>query len=438
MNSQRLLPILLVAFIVLAVGGAMGYFLFVEPISEKNTAAAKLAKEAGDLELKLLTQQKGLIRLAEAKKRSLPADEAIANREYQDVLYAILQQAKAPAGATVKPRALDQKTVPTVTAVPKKPAYIRMGYDISLTKADLRSLVGFLEAFYKLNLLHQITSIELRRAEEVTSGGKFTAPDGSDRKDLNITIKTEALILDSAEARRSVVPVPLAFAAVGGNAGYQAVSWTPSMGHRLTPLQSAPVLASQSRDYYAMIAHDPFHGTLPKRPPPPPVSMITEDDLPPSPPKPDISPFIRLVGITLRPEDGTAGIEVKDVMNNTEYEIHFSPTRTQVQKYVGTAGRRQPDPAAKASDAFVISDPESSTSRQFKVVGVDFDVLYLIDLKDAGKPLSGLPALVGGHSVLAPVPAKILRWQLGDSLKKLSLASPEEARRILERRVARR
>lgn len=434
--SKPFLTALFAGFIFLFAGGALGYFVFYEPMVEKKTAAAKLEVEAYDLEQKLAAQRKNVARLADVKKRSLPADEAIANREYYDVLYALLQQAKAPAASTVKPRAVDQKGVPLVTQNPKKPAYVRMAYDITMPKADLWALVNFLKAYYQLNLLQQITSIEIRRAEDVTSsGGKFTATDGSDRKDLNVKIVTEALILDGAEARRAVVPVSNAFAAVGGGPGYHAVAWTSGIGHKLKPQQFTPVLSTNSRDYFAMIAHDPFHGTLPKPPPPPkrvePPPFVVAPPDPELEPKLDISPYINLDGIAFNYEQGSATASVRDRMNNKAYDVLITPKGVEVTRYVGTTGRRQPDPLFKPSKTLAISDPDSSTARQFRVVGVEFDALYLVDLNERPPWLGGFAAAVGGAIVVDPPRGnKLLRWPLGDSLKQLAPATPEESRRI--------
>lgn len=432
MNAKHPLMIaLLTAFILLFAGGGIGYFVFYQPTQTRQILTAKIERESSEAEQKLAEQKRKLVRLDAIKKRSLPADEMIANREYYDVLYALLQQAKAPAGSTVKPRTVDQKGVPLISQAPKKPAYTRLAYDITMPKADLWAVIRFLKSYYQLNLLQQITLLELRRAEDVTAGGSsFTATDGSDRKDLNVKIVTEAIILDGAESRRSVIPVPTAFAAIGGGAGYHAVAWTPGIGHRITPQSFTPVLATQKRDYFAMIAQDPFHGKLPKPPPPrkvDPAPVFVEPPPPPPPPKPDVSPYIYLVGITIRPEEGSAAVEVRDRMNNSEYEVQFSSRSIEVRRYVGTVGRRQPDPSYKPTSTLQITAPNSSTSREFRIVGVSLDCLYLVDVNERLSSGQGFAALVGGViSVRPPEARTILRWTLGQSLKQITPASPEE------------
>jgi len=89
----------------------------------------------------------------------------------------------------------------------------------------------------------------------------------NDRKDLAAKIITEAIILDGAEPRRTLLSVPTAFAAVGGMSGYNALLLTPEASRGLSPIQFTPVLATSGRDYTMIVQNDMFHGPLPLRPP---------------------------------------------------------------------------------------------------------------------------------------------------------------------------
>lgn len=447
-NQRQLLTIAMIVLVFFLGGGAFGYFFFYQPIQEKRQTAERLTRETQEQEAKLLGIQKNLNRLAEARKRSLPVEEMVAAREYHDILYQLLQQAKVPAGATVKARQVDNKSAPSLTgsATPTgmgmanqsqqnaKKAYTRVSYEISFSKSDLWSIIDFLQAYYKLNLLQQITSITVKKSDDVSPGAGRRSTETTERKDLNVTLVTEALILDTAENRKSVLPVPSAFAAVGGGVGLELVRFTPELGRRITPQQFVPVLATKPREYSAMIAHDPFHGPLP---PPPKPKIVKEEPkeevpvIPPAPPKPDIAMFIRLVGITQR-DDGTAAVEVRDLANNTEYEVHFSPTRVIVRKFVGTPSRRQPDMGSRPSSTFNISDSESSTNVSYKVVGVESDALYLMDAKEKLPPMAGLSAVGGGGIASVPLTPKLFRWKLGQSLRDVKQADKGDVQRILQ------
>ena len=420
-NPRQHLTLGLLAVLVLAGTGAFAYFAFLQPIGEKEAAAAKLAQEADEQDAKLRVQRANMVRLEQARKRSLPADENVAAREYREILYQLARDAKAP-GINVTPRSVDNKA--TVQGGQKvKPPYTRVAAEV-VFKGDLWALVDFLKGYYRLNLLQQITAVTVKKAEE---SGSRRGGDAGDRRDLNVTLVTEALILDGAENRRSVLPVPRAFAALGGYGGYQAVAQSPEVGRRLTPMQVVPVLAAKPRDYTVLIAKDLFHGPLPK--PAPKAELAAEPEEPPPPPKEDIAPFIRLVGVTLR-GDGTAAAEIKDLANNSEYVVEFAPGRTRVEKFSGGPGRRQLDGRAKPSDLVVISDEASGTTRSYRVVGVESDALYVADSSGPPPAPRGLPALAGGPAA-ALAPGKVFRWQLGRALKDVSRATAEESRRAL-------
>lgn len=263
MNTRdRFLTVVLVALIAVGAAGAAGYLLVYEPIQQKNGEAARLATEVADLQAKRDKFVKDRRRLDDLKRRSLPADEPLAKHEYNDLLARLLRRAGIPAGFTVTPNTNpDSRGVPVFPGT-KKPAYTRVVSTVEFQKADMWAVRDFLEAYYRQNLLHQITALSITRADATTTGGARNK-ESSDRKNLNVKLTTEAIILDGAENRRTLLPVSRAFAAVGGGAGYSAVADTPEVGRGLTPLQLAPVLAAKPRDYGFLAVKDIFHGPLP-------------------------------------------------------------------------------------------------------------------------------------------------------------------------------
>ena len=264
MNTRdRFLAALLIGLIVAGVAGAGGYFLVYEPIREKTAAADRLAAEVAELTRKRDTFQKDRRRLDELKRRSLPADPAVAQAEYNTMLDRLVRRAGIPPGYSVTPNTSpDARGVPVLPGGGKKPAYTRVVSTVEFQRADMWAVRDFLEGYYRQNLLHQITALSITRADTTTTGGARNK-EASDRKNLNVKLTTEAIILDGAENRQTLLPVSRAFAAVGGMAGYSAVADTRDVGRGLAPLQLAPVLAAKPRDYSFLAVKDIFHGPLP-------------------------------------------------------------------------------------------------------------------------------------------------------------------------------
>src|SRR5438270_11734375 len=142
------------------------------------------------------------------------------------MLRQLLHDAGAPAGFTVSPReSLDTKNIPVFDTKSNKPVYSKLGYVIVMKKVDLGTVVKFLYSYYRLNLLHQITYLDIKRKDSEGVGSRARA--GGDRNDLEVTIHTDAIILDGAENRRTLLPMPVGAAVGGGQAGHYTLLNTP-------------------------------------------------------------------------------------------------------------------------------------------------------------------------------------------------------------------
>ena len=266
---ERTLAAVLIGMIVLAAGGAAAYLFVLVPLGEKTRAADKLDADLDAKRAELTAARKDAPRLAVASKRSLPPDVALAKREYAEMLARVLQKANVAAGYRVNEKTPDNAGIPTLPGANKKPAYQKVAFEVTFDRADMWNVKDVLEGYYKLNVLHQITHFEVKvDTTPGQAGGRAKAV--ADRRDLVVKLGTEAIILDGAEPRRTLLPVPLAFAGAGGGLGYYGVALNPEAGRGLTPLQLAPVLSLKNRDYSLMVLKDPFHGPLP---PPPPLSL---------------------------------------------------------------------------------------------------------------------------------------------------------------------
>ena len=266
-NRERFLAITLIGLILVGVGGIGGYMLVYLPIQQKHVAADQLQADIFKLDGQAAKMRKEMPRLGEIKRRSLPPDENLARREYAVMMDRILRQANVPPGFSITPVAsktsADTRSIPQLAG--KKPAYTKVVTAIEFRRADMWTVVDFLKAYYSLDLLHQITHFSIERDEDPGTGA--TRNQTSDnRKDLTVKLTSEAIILDGAEKRRTLLPVPEAFAAVGGIGGYGSILVNPEIGRGITPLQFAPVLSTANRDYSFIVLRDLFHGTLPKPP----------------------------------------------------------------------------------------------------------------------------------------------------------------------------
>src|SRR6188508_1187779 len=101
-SRERTLAIVLMGLILLFAGGAGGYFLVYQPLQQKRTAAAKLARDVEDLEGKVDQVKLALPRVNQVRRQSLPADLYVARREYSEMMSRLLQQARIPLGYKVQ------------------------------------------------------------------------------------------------------------------------------------------------------------------------------------------------------------------------------------------------------------------------------------------------------------------------------------------------
>ena len=265
-SREQTLSFILIGALVLIVGGAGGYVFVLQPLQRQQAAEIALNQEILDLEGQVDGQAKTTQRLTVARARSLPADESMAKREYTVALERLIEGAGVPKGYTISPKAVDNSSRAVPELSKGKPIYTKVAYELVFKKVDTWMLKEFLEQYYRLGMLHQITSIIIKKDDEV--GSKNT----NRRNDLTVTITTEAILVDGAENRRTLLPVPTAFAAIGGGAIYKGMTATPEGGRGVVPPVQVPILATNPRDYSLIVMKDPFNGPLP---PPPPLPKFT-------------------------------------------------------------------------------------------------------------------------------------------------------------------
>ena len=274
-SRDRTLAIALLVLLVVGGGGFAAYTLGYEPWQEKKAAAAKLQREIDDLDLKVMSMNKERKNVIQVKRASLPPDINVAKQQYVFLLERLLQQAKIT-NYTI-PEAQEVKNArPPVTPemAPKKSAYTTLKFNVKIKNANIWQVVDFLDGYYQLDLLHQITDLSIKRENK---------PNES-RNGLNVDISIEAIILDGAEPRSSLFPVTTAIAAISGMPGLQAVALNSDLTRKLTSSSAAPILASSQRDYSLIARKDMFYGTLPNAPPVPFAIGKLRDVVIPNPP----------------------------------------------------------------------------------------------------------------------------------------------------------
>ncbi len=257
MNSrERILAIVLIGLIMLGGGAVLGYLFVYSPLQDKYAAAEKIQNEANEFDDKVNAVMAARLKIAAVKRQSLPPDINQAKAQYKLLLEKLLRDAnitdhkipdmrildnRAPAtpelvlpnpnapasSATPAPATTPGSTpAPTAAQTLKKPAYTRLEFKVEAKKADIWQIVDFLKAFYSVDLLHQITFINIVRDNKAT--------DARNGLDLHLTI--EAIILDKAEPRKDILPP------------------TPS---------PSDALAAKPRDYTFIAWKDMFYGILP-------------------------------------------------------------------------------------------------------------------------------------------------------------------------------
>ena len=219
----------------------------------------------------------------------------MARREYTVALERLAESAGVPKGYTISPKGMDNsaRNVPEISK--GKPVYTRVAYELVFKKADMWAIKDFLEGYYNLRLMHQITSIHIKKDDDPG------AQNAGRRNDLTVTLTTEAILVDGAENRRTLLPVPTAYAAIGGGAAYKGLTVSPEAARGVVPEATVPVLSPAGRDYSLIVQNDPFNGPLPA---PPPFALAKISDVKV---KPEEKPWPVNVGVT---GDGSYGAKV--------------------------------------------------------------------------------------------------------------------------------
>jgi hypothetical protein len=288
-QRERILAMIVLALLVLGVGGVGGYMFILSPLQDKARAEEKLQNEVDDLDLNLLTLKKAAPQIAAVKRASLPPDPSdskdpnrtptftFARAEYKRLIERLILNAGITDGKPGADKVTYMRPPVTPEMAPKKPAYYTLTFEIELNKVNLWQVVDFLYGYYQFDLLHQITDISIVREDTRTA---------NPRRELNVKITSEAIALDGVEPRTSLIPLTSSIAAVAGGPGLQAVAARRELVHLIS---RSTALATRTRDYSYIAWGDMFYGVVPHYDPPPPVPFelaridnvtMTRDEMP--------------------------------------------------------------------------------------------------------------------------------------------------------------
>lgn len=279
---ERNTALALIALLTVGVGGLLGYTLVYQPLEQKWAAADRLDAEIVEIGRKTQNMLALRPRIRQMARESLPADLNVAKAQYRLLLERLLQRANIGDFKIPEVRILDNRppvtpelVLPNPTpaapaATTKKPAYTRLEYRISARRVTVWQVADFLEAFYRVELAHQITGLRIVRDNKPTET----------RAGLDLEVTLEALILDlnKGDERTTLFAVPPAAAAVVGPLGAELLARNPELNRNLMPAPAPPLLAAH-RDYSYLALRDPFYGPLPPPRPPEPLTLARLSDV---------------------------------------------------------------------------------------------------------------------------------------------------------------
>jgi hypothetical protein len=435
MNSrERFLAVLLIVLIGLGASGFAAYQFVYSPWKKHNENITKLREEIDDLDKKKFAIEQDQKKFETVtRKRSLPADITDARRDYAKFLEELLRKAGFPS-PVVKAGEPNSTNVQKVSG--NKPAYTKLDFVVD-AEGDLISLVDFMHSFYRQPLLHQIQKIRvIKPTTSRTRGGG----------DLKVTFTIEALVLDRAENRSTLLATIPSVVAVAGGAAETAhdrrtvesgagspfmVLGAVARGMEKNPSDNRPLWQVSLEDYYRRIpGKNIFFG-------PAPVSKTRDDAVKDV----DLGPFLCLTRISHT--EGWDRAMIFDRYNKEEYEIEISPRGgpnggvpsancgVTVSKYWYLTSEEngrsvdvrklQPNGAEAGSydgRYLAFGNEERGNLRKYVVRRIlESEILIEEYDYDRVRMMRGpAPLAIGGMANLA-LPGKIYRWQIGNLLK---------------------
>ena len=405
-TRERHLAVALVGILGTAAVGFLGYTFILSPLVEKNKLI-KVKQTEIDQVTEDIQQIQGEKRKYEAmRQQSLPNDPlqgaGLAREDYGRLLEALCRKANLDSGLKIQVAEPDSKSVPMLG--PKKPAYTRLTWDVT-AKGDEYHVIDFLQHFYSQPLLHSIKTITLQRPSDLKSQQK---------RELDVTIKVEALVLDNAPVRSTLLPVVPEIALLVGPAAYTGYNLHAVWKGVGSPMAPAGVLADPAREYLAIAGKNVFFGP----------TKVKKDD-PDLGPDEDLSPFIVLTSIVGHDDDGGFVAMFRDLSTNNDFTIaQDAKGAIAVKGEWELTGKRRLMPGyseKNPGNTLLYGSDDTGNLRTWRVRRVTASevILEKLDKKDAEeKPKPPAMSFLGGAgAAFAAVPeGKVYSVALGQCL----------------------
>jgi hypothetical protein len=259
MNTrERTLASIVLGMVILGGGYFLVSQLLLGPLRARADNLAALQKDVQNKRDRIAQIKAARPQLDRWKHISLPADADMAQREYEKYLTDLLRLADfAPGALSVTPRPLDTKSSPTLPG--KGPVYTKLAFQVQ-ARGSLESLVRMMEHFYRTNLLQQVKTFLVQKPA--------TTRPGQQPRDLDINMTVEALIVNGAENRQSLVAMDrrllsVALDAIGTRPrGIGGLAAAAVLASPTGPMGSGN-LAQPPRDYLALATKNIFLGPVP-------------------------------------------------------------------------------------------------------------------------------------------------------------------------------
>jgi len=296
-QRERFMAFAALGVVAVTLFGLLYFFYYHSNMTALENRTRTIAADQRSADDELEAIDAGHERLKAAQVTSLPAD--VTNpadikrvlREYNDLLRNMLTDSRFPTNKVIQftGKVLDKPAAAGQTV--KRPPMVHLTFDLTLHGNEIM-LTDFLERFYRAPMLHRIKSLIV--------GRPVTRTNDQMKAELEIRMNIEALILDGAQQRKTLLPA----------------------GVKEDDLPSKPARADSQ---YAMIpGRNIFYG---------PGVVYEDPPVTTYPPKPfDLLPEIVLDGITS--DDSGCVASFFDAANILRYNIrskqHGGPFRVDV------------------------------------------------------------------------------------------------------------
>ncbi|MFL5343109.1 MAG: hypothetical protein ACJ8F7_23505 [Gemmataceae bacterium] len=324
---ERVMALAAISLIFVFGGAVLGWQFVLRPIQQKDKLKLSLTNDIDNDQFALQEFEKNKAGLKLMKKMSLPANVDDARSKYSEELQKMLRNAKFAADQySVNPKQLERLAGGPAA---KKPPFTRLQFDVTAHGTE-ENLVDFLSHFYSTPLLHRIRTLNIQRSLTATTTIQPGMRGGAEQRNiLDVTLLIEALIVDGAEDRKTLLP------------------------EGITP----PKHLARGDDKYATIAHrDIFFG---------PARVTTTKEVDPE--KVDAMEWISFDGVFHTPSGSTATLY--EALHNYWFEIYCGTDgKATVRTYWYRKDKKEYGPAAQE---LIIKGDQGEELDRYKIERID-------------------------------------------------------------------